>query len=235
MNRLKSALLWDIRLQFRYGFYYAALFVGVILVIVLKQFPLESMAVVLPMFVIGNMTLNTFYFMAGLVLLEKDDGVLEGLVVTPMRRSEYLWSKLISLMILTLLENVLIVTAVYGFGYNILLLIIGIILMGFFNILYGFIIVARYDSINSFLFPSVFWTMILSIPFLQYFGMIDTPLIYLHPIQASLVLIVGAFQPLELWELAYGLLYSIVWIGILFNFAHRAFYRFIILKQGVRA
>ncbi len=36
-------------------------------------------------FVLGNMTIGTFYFMAGLVLLEKGDGVLEGLIVTPLR------------------------------------------------------------------------------------------------------------------------------------------------------
>ena len=235
MKRLRSTLLWDIRLQFRYGFYYAAAFVTVIMVIIMSQFPKESLPVVLPVFVIGNMTLNTFYFMAGLVLLEKDDGVLEGLVVTPMRRSEYLWSKLVSLILLTLIENGVIVTAVYGFNYNLLLLALGVSLMGFFNALYGFIVVARYNSINSFLFPSIFWTMLLSIPFLQYFGLIETPLMYLHPIQASLTLIVGAFQPLALWELAYGVLYSLVWIGILFNIARRAFYRFIILKQGVKA
>jgi len=58
---------------------------------------------------------------------------------------------------------------------------------------------------------------------------------YLHPVQAMLTLLKGAFQTIELWEAIYGVFYSTLWIGILFTLAKRAFDRFIILKQGVRA
>ncbi|MCP4361307.1 MAG: ABC transporter permease [Chloroflexi bacterium] len=234
MTRLTSTMRWDARLQFRNGFYYASGFVAVISIIILRQLPDDSLSLLMPIFVMGNMSVNTYYFMAGIVLLEKDDGVLEGLVVTPLRRHEYLWSKLLTLAVLTVLENVIIVTAVIGFNYNAPLLCAGIVLMGFFNTLYGFIIVARYDSINSFLIPSVFWTMVLSVPILQYFGLINTPLMYIHPIMASLTLLRGGFNPISTWELIYGFLYSLLWIAATFQVAHRAFYRFIILKQGVR-
>ncbi len=235
MKRLLAAMRWDIRLQYRQGFYYAALFVAVIMIPILLQLPDDSLALLLPVIVMGNMSINTYYFMSGLVLLEKDDGVLEALIVSPLRQREYLWSKLLTLTILTLLENILIVLLVYGINFNWLYLIAGIILMAFFNSLYGFIIVARYESINSFILPSVLWTMFLSIPILDYFGIWTTPLIYLHPVKAMLTLLKGAFQPIELWQAAYGVLYSILWIGILFTLAQRAFDRFIILKQGVRA
>lgn len=235
MNRLATAVRWDMRLQFRHGFYYAAIFIAVISIIILSQFSEPFYTVAMPVFVMGNMTINTYFFVAGLVLLEKDDGILEGLVVTPLRRWEYLWSKLLSLMILTVLENGVIVTAVMGLNFNLLLLLAGIILLSFINTLYGFIMVARYDSINSFLFPSVFWTMLLSLPLLQYFGLVATPLMWLHPVQAPLILLVGAFQPVTTWEVLYGLVYGLVWVVILYQWAKRAFYRFIILKQGVSA
>jgi fluoroquinolone transport system permease protein len=115
------------------------------------------------------------------------------------------------------------------------LFIVGVLLLAFINTLYGFIIVARYDSINSFIFPSIFWTMALSLPLLHYFDIVSTPLIYLHPVMAPLTLLVGAFQPITLGEVGYGLLYSLVWIAILFKLAKGAFYRFIIMKQGVKA
>ncbi len=232
MKRLLAAMRWDIRLQFRQGFYYAALFVAVLMILILLQLPADSLPVILPIVVLGNMTVNTYYFMAGLVLLEKDDGVLEALIVSPLRQREYLWSKLLTLTILTLLENVLIVLLVYGFNFNWPYLLGGIILTAFFNCLYGFIIVARYDSINSFILPSVLWTMILSIPILDYLGIWTTPFMYLHPVQALLTLLKGAFQVIELWQAAYGVLYSILWIGILFSLAQRAFERFIILGEN---
>ena len=232
MTRLQTAVRWDMRLQLRNGFYYAAAFIAVIMILILLQFPRAELPTILPLFVLGNMTIGTFYFMAGLVLLEKGDGVLEGLIVTPLRQAEYLAAKLVSLTLLTLVENVTIVTAVFGFNYNIGLFIIGLGLMACFNILFGFIVVARYDSINRFLLPSVFITMLLTIPLLDYLGLWTSPLLYLHPVQAPLLLLKGAFQPIAAWQVAYGIGYAVLWVGLLFKFSQRIFYRFIILKHG---
>jgi fluoroquinolone transport system permease protein len=231
MTRLQTAVRWDMRLQFRNGFYYAAAFIAVIMTVVLWQFPKAELSTVLPVFVLGNMTIGTFYFMAGLVLLEKGEGVLEGLVVTPLRQWEYLAAKLASLTLLTIGENVLIVTAVFGVNYNLILLAVGIGLMACFNILFGFIAVARYDSINRFIMPSVLMTTALALPLVDYLGLWQSPLIYLHPVQAMLLLLKGAFQPIATWQVAYGVLYAVLWIGLLFKASQHIFYRFIILKQ----
>ncbi len=231
MIRLQTAVRWDMRLQLRNGFYYAAAFIAVIMIMILLQLPRAELPTILPLFVLGNMTINTFYFMAGLVLLEKGDGVLEGLVVTPLRQGEYLAAKLISLTLLTLVENGAIVTAVFGFRYNILMFIAGLGLMACFNILLGFIVVARYDSINRFLLPSVLVTMLLTIPLLDYLDLWTSPLIYLHPVQAPLLLLKGAFEPIMAWQAVYGVVYAVLWAGLMFNYSQRIFYRFIILKQ----
>ncbi len=232
MMRLKTAVRWDMRLQFRNGFYYAAAFITMIMIGFLFQFPQAELPTILPLFVLGNMTINTFYFIAGLVLLEKGDGVLEGLIVTPLRQSEYLTAKLVSLTLLTIVENIVIVTAVIGFNYNILLFVLGLGLMACFNILFGFITVARHKSINSFLLPSVLYTMPLTLPLLDYLGFWQSPLIYLHPVQAPLLLLAGAFRPIAVWQIGYGVAYAVLWIGLLFKFSQHIFYRFIILKQS---
>ncbi|WP_420643393.1 ABC transporter permease [Candidatus Leptofilum sp.] len=232
MTRLQTAVRWEMRLQFRQGFYYAAAFIAIIMTIVLWQFPRTELPTILPIFVLGNMTIGTFYFMAGLVLLEKGDGVLEGLIVSPLRQSEYLAAKVISLTLLTLVENVAIVTAVYGLNYNLLLLLLGLGLMAGFNVLFGFIAVARYDSINRFLMPSVLITMTLTLPLLDYLGLWSSPLLYLHPVQATLLLLKGAFQPIATWQIVYGVVYAALWIGLLFKVSQRIFYRFIILQQA---
>jgi fluoroquinolone transport system permease protein len=231
MTRLQTAMRWEMRLQFRNGFYYAAAFIAVIMTIILWQVPKTELPTVLPVFVLGNMTIGTFYFMAGLVLLEKGEGVLEGLVVTPLRQWEYLAAKLASLTLLTIGENVAIVTAVFGFDYNVILLVLGIGLTACFNILFGFIAVARYDSINRFIMPSILMTTALALPLVDYLGFWQSPLMYLHPVQALLLLLKGAFQPIAAWQMVYGVLYAVLWIGLLFKVSQHIFYRFIILKQ----
>jgi fluoroquinolone transport system permease protein len=102
MARLTSTMRWDVQLQIRNGFYYAAAFVAVVIIILLSQLrlPQLTLATLFPLFIFQNILINNFYFIAALVLLEKGEGTLEGLVVTPLRQSEYLASKLVNLALL---------------------------------------------------------------------------------------------------------------------------------------
>jgi fluoroquinolone transport system permease protein len=235
MKRLLATILLDIRMQFRQGFYFASAFVAVVFVILLKQIPDFNYALFWPAIILNNLTVNSFYFMSGLVLLEKGEGTLEAQIVTPLRKSEYLISKVVSLGLLSLIETIAIVVLISGVGFNWLALIAGVsFLIASFS-LYGFIVVARYDSISDFIFPSVLWTLLYSVPLLYYFDIWPTPLMFLHPIQATLVLIQAAFESVPPWQVMYGVLYSLLWLGIAYYFSQRAFYRFVIMKQGVRA
>jgi len=236
MTRLISTTQWDVRLQFRNGFYYASAFVAVVSIIFLAQFKFsqETLALLLPAIILQNVLINTFYFIAGLVLLEKGEGTLEAIVVSPLRRWEYLFSKVVTLTLLSILESLAITIFLYGFGLNLLFMIIGMGLLGIFFALAGFIAVARYDSINTFLLPSVLMTTALSIPLLDYFGIWQSKLMYLHPIQAPLLLMKAAFHPVMVWQIGYGVVYIILWIGLAYSWSQRAFYRFVILKEGVR-
>ena len=236
MTRLTSTMRWDVRLQIRNGFYYAAAFVALIIIILLSQFnvPASTLAMLFPLFIFQNILINNFYFIAGLVLLEKGEGTLEGLVVTPLRKSEYLVSKLVTLAMLSLLETAVVVLIVYGFNANLIWLAAGTILLSLIYGLAGFSFVVRYDSINTFILPSVPFTALFSLPLLHYLGVWSSPLMYLHPLQAPLLLLKGAFQPIAAWEVIYGVVYSAVTIALAYAWSQRAFYKFVILKEGVR-
>lgn len=234
MTRLLATMRWDVRLQFRYGFYYAGVFVTVVWVIILRQFPPATLNLVLPAFVLLGLNITTYYFIAGLVLFEKGEGTLEALVTTPLRVKEYLASKVVTLALLGLLENLLIVVLTYGLGFQPLLLVLG---MGFTAAIYtlvGFVLIARYDSINEYMMPSVLYVALLQLPVVDYFGLWPSVLFYLHPIQAPLLLLKAAFQPVEPWQVIYGLLYSLLWSGITYRWAARAFHRFVVRTEGVR-
>ncbi len=220
------------RLQYRNGFYYAALFVAVIWIVIMLQFPKEIMRFQLPVLILSNLLITTFYFVSGLVLLEKREGTLSAQVVTPLRPKEYLASKIISLSLLALAEAFALVIFGFGLDVDLVLLFGGLAFTATQFILFGFITVVRYDSINEYLFPSFLYTMLLVPPFLAYYDVFNHWLIYLHPLQAPLLLTKAAFLPVADWQLIYGLIGSHLWVILIFIWGKRAFRKFIIAAEG---
>lgn len=239
MKRLLATIRTDLRLQLRNGFYIAAAFVVVVLVILMRQLPEASRSLGLPMIIFGNLLINGFFFMAGLVLLEKGEGTLEAQVVTPLRTGEYLISKVTTLTLLSLLESALIVLLTVGLDINWLALLAGVALMTPLLALAGFLLVSRYDTLNEFMFPAVGVIAVLSLPLLPTFGLLEGVLndfwVYAMPLEPSWLLLQAVVAPVEPWQSIFGLLGGALWVAIAFMLAQRAFYRFVIMKQGARA
>ena len=234
MHRLAATIRLDFQLQMRNGFYYAVAFVLACWFVLLTILPAGiDWGYVLPAVVFGNLVMVNFYFVAGLVLLEKSEGTLEAQVVTPLADWEYLVSKTVTLAALSLVEQAVIVWSAHGGGFAPAPLAGGIVLAAILYTLTGFVVVARYRSINEYLFPSVLYTLALSLPMLYYFGLWDTWLLYLHPFTAPLVLLAAAFAPIPSWQWAYGLFYSAVWAGLLFLAGRRAFERYLVAREGI--
>ena len=241
MKRLVATIRCDVQIQFRNGFYYATAFVLVIWALLLHQLHSQSLDVttrlnltldwLLPAVVLNNLVITTFYFVGGLVLLEKSQGTLQAQVVTPLRTGEYLFSKVITLSALALIHNLIIVMLIEGLTWSIVPLITGITLASIIYVLVGFVAVARYDSVNEYLLPSMLYTGVLLMPLVYAAGW-ETWLLYLHPLQAPLVLMQAGFQSMEVWQFVYGLLYSALWIAIAYRFSQDAFQRFVIAGQG---
>lgn len=232
MKRLISTLRLDAILQFRNGFYYAAAFALVIFTLLVLNLPSLNWRFLLPPLILTNLMIGTFYFMSGLVLLEKGEGTLESLVVTPLGHREYLASKTITLSFLALLENTAIVFVAVGFEFEIFIYLSGCLATALIYSLSGFIAVARYDSINEFLFPSMLYVLFFSIPIVPYFGLWESPIFYLHPLQGPLILMKAGFGVVSGTEVILSLAASGFWILLSFHFAARSFYRFVIVREG---
>jgi fluoroquinolone transport system permease protein len=235
MKRVISALRWDVVLQFRNGFYFVGalfvlLWVGLLRQIIVGAPFVANLAA--PAFVMLNMLITTFYFVGGLVLLEKGEGVLDGLVVTPLRGWEYLASKAVSLTFPAIVESVLIVVLTIGAVFQPLPLLAGMALLGGLYVLLGFVAIARYDSINEYLLPSGVLVALLMLPLLDYVGLWRSALFYLHPVQPALVLLRAAFTPIASWEIAYGLVGAALWLALSYFWARRSFARFIVRAAG---
>ena len=232
MTRLRATLHRDLVIQWRNGFYAVSVFIVLVSGLLLRQLPRPWLDALLPAFLVSSLSFTTFYFMAALVLLEKDEHALDGLVVTPLRPAEYLAAKSGSLAALAVAESLLIVVLARGASPGLVWLVPGVALLGATFTLFGFVAIARYDSINTFLFPSVGFVSLLTLPLVGSVGLWDTPLFYLHPLQPALVLIRAAFTPTDAGMLTYGLGGALVWVVVSFAWARRMFHHFVVRRAG---
>jgi len=230
MRRFFAAVRNDVLLQFRGGFYVVGVLVAVLYVGLLSGIPSSwplDLPLLVPAALLINVMVTTFYFVAALVLLEKSEGTLPALAVSPLRPGEYLAAKVVSLAGLAIGENGAVVVFFYGIGFDPLWFGVGMSLLCALYTLLGVAVIARFDSINRFLIPSIFVVTLLLLPLLSLFGAVDSPVIYLHPVQPFATLIVAAFTPARAGELVYGVFASLVWLALAYAAGRRAYERLV--------
>ena len=235
--RLLNTLKNDILLQFRQGFYYATAFLLLVWLGTLSLLP-ANMSAVAPAVLLTNMVVTTFFFVGGLVLLEKGQRVLEGLIVSPLRPEEYLISKIASLGLIAVVESLIIVIGGLLLGFlvgpiNWFWLTLGLIVDAIVFTLLGFLMIVRYDSINEFMMPAALVIALFELPAIVYFGFPESILFYILPTQGPLLLLQQAFSPITTIQLIYALTYPTILIVIGFILSKRAYRKFVTRRVGL--
>ena len=110
------------------GFSAATAFVVVCSIALLHWLPADVAALFLPVVLLENILINTFYFVSALLLLERGEGTFAAQSVTPLRADEYLASKLVTLTALSLVESLAIATALTGLNWRLIVMSLGIAL-----------------------------------------------------------------------------------------------------------
>ena len=223
-----AMLRWNARLQFRYGFYAVYAVVTVLFGLGLSGLPTTVRTDTLVMVLFADPGFLGFYFIGALVLFEKNEGVLHALVASPLSADEYLAAKTLSLAFIATLGALVITLFVHGIAFHPVWFLLGLGLTAGLFVLVGFVAVARFDSLNAYFLTAIVYTVPLSLPLLDHFAVVESPLFYLIPTQASLVLIGAAFEARPVWELAYAIGYLAVGIAIAYGGARRAFERHIV-------
>ncbi|MAT97046.1 MAG: hypothetical protein CL608_07885 [Anaerolineaceae bacterium] len=241
MTRLLSTMKTDVVVQVRTQLYTIGIGAGVLVAIALSQLAdpdlLVSLVPTLMLLVVGG---STLLYVSAMIIFEKDEGTLRAMIVSPVRPSEYLWSKIITLTALATLEAVVMIGGAmlimwFSGGLslpNIPLLLLGIVAIGILYTLIGIVLVVRYSSITDYLLPMAGVAVILQLPFLYFLGWVEHWSFLLIPTSAPTVLMVGAYRPLAGWEWAYGVGYTAVLLVGLSIWAYRAFQTHIIEKVG---
>jgi fluoroquinolone transport system permease protein len=226
VSRLLATLRLDAAIQYRYGLYAASLFMvlawGVILGLLVDAAALPPRDVV-PAFMLCNLLVTTFYFMAAAVLFARSEGTLHAAAASPLRPAEFLLSKVATLSALALVESAAIVALLFGVRGDWGLLLAGALAAAALYALLGFVAVARYRAIGDFLMPSVLIVTVLLLPLLPHAALVDARWLLAHPLEPAMALMRAAYSPAGPAELAYGALGSALWLGVAAAWALRRY------------
>ena len=225
VNSLRSMLVWDARLQVRYGFYAVYAVLTVVYIVGLQALGPSFRTDAAILLIVTDPTVLGFYFIAAVVLFEKEEGVLDALVTSPLGDRGYLASKVITLSVLAVLASILVAILGHGAEPRLAVLVAGVALSAALFVLVGFVAVARYDSVNKYFISAVGWGTVLFLPLFGYVGFVETPVFYLLPAQPVLLVVEGGFRPLAGWQLVYAFGYLLVGNVVAFVWARRAFRR----------
>jgi fluoroquinolone transport system permease protein len=216
---MAALLRWDAVLQHRNGFYWATAFIVVTLGALLVAIPAPlraDRAAWVPALIAVNLQITTFFFMAGLLLLDRDQGTLGALAVTPLGPGSYLAARAITLTALAGVETVAIVWIAFGPGGSWLLVAAGTAALGVLYTSLGAVVASRYRSVNALLLPASVLVAALLLPLLPHFGLAPRTPFLIHPLEPALTLLRSGYAMAAPGDLLYGSVGSAAWAALAF-------------------
>ena len=227
---MKLMLKKEITLQWRQGFWLVYFVFTAIYVTVLLNIPEKNRMLVSLILILSDTTMLGIIFIGALVLLEKQQAVIQSLFVTPLEPSQYIWSKTISLSLIAVCMSMLVYLPVWHFtAYTLLLLACIAFTAGTF-VLLGLGLAARVDTINQYFGLIMGVSMLLILPVLPYLLLEQHPVFLFLPYVASLDLMLGARESLPLWRIFLDIILLVAWGYIAYKFALRRVTRYLVYK-----
>jgi len=212
--RLMAALAQDVRFQFRHGFYYVYAVLTILYIIVLRLLPDGLVHPALTVVLFTDICALGFFFIGAIVLLERGQNLTESLFVTPLRLHEYLLSKTLSFLFLSMLSTLLIMLGAWIGGQDLIWFILGVVLSAVIYTLFGLVFSARARHVNDYFVKALGLGAFLSLPLLAYLNLFQTPLFYIFPTQATLVLLDVLATDYLLSEKIVSVVSLLIWLTI---------------------
>ncbi len=223
MNKLMHALRWDLYLLLKYNIVTVAAFVTSLYLLVFYFLPSESIEPLLVLLILSDPTMLGFMFIGALVLFEKDANTLQALVVTPLLPAHYIVAKAAALTLLALVCSLVMAIAGYGWHFNVVCLMVGVIYGSLLFVLIGIAGVARCRTFNQYIIIMPFTLIPLTLPFYNLFVEKELLWLYVFPTQGVIILTKAAFGNVAGWKLLYGSIYPLPALVLAYRFAHSSF------------
>lgn len=223
MKRIKNALIADLKFERKQGFFIIYLIISFLYLLVLTQIPENVRHIAVPLVIFSDPSVLGLFFIGGMLLLEKEQGILQSIVVTPLKSIEYVISKVASLSIIAVLAGLLISRLTYSGSVNYIYLLMGILLTSFFFTQIGILIACRSRTINEFFLRMVPWMLALMAPAFLLIPFWDAAVLNLFPIVACLRLVYGAYHFNSIGMIAFQMIYMALLNGGLLIYTTKQF------------
>jgi fluoroquinolone transport system permease protein len=185
------------RFQFQYGFYFIYAVFCVLYAFLLFILPESWRENTASIMIYSDPAAMGLFFMGAIVLLEKSERVLNAIAVSPVKVSEYVAAKVISLMLISVIISLIL--AIAAKLTNITVVMLATALTSVVFTLLGIIAATRINSLNRYVLVTVPIEVVCFIPPLVY---LFTPKGYMRwfPLNGSIALIAGRSQniPIDL-------------------------------------
>lgn len=230
--RFMSALVFDIKFQWRHGFYIAYAFVCACYWTLLYFIPDKHLEKIVTVLTFSDPSTLGLILAGGILLLERDQGIHDPLFVTPIRTREYLLAKATSLSVLSLTAAWVIHITSSGVPESPFLFSIGIVLTSSLMTFLSIGVVVRYRTINGFILMSQVYALPLILPLLGFFDVWDLKLYTILPTEGTLLLLQSAFFSLSNGEILYAISILICWNYALYMWAKFSYKKYVLRNIG---
>lgn len=227
--RLKLLIKSDFKLQVKYGIILALFVMTAVWIGMLWFFPTSTMNFVIPIAFITDFAVTGFMLFAAMIFFEKGQGTIHAVVTTPVKVSEYIKSKVITLG--TTISAVGVVLTIFvslqkGLSANYFMAIISSILSVMFFILMSCIISIRFKSFTDMILPMGGVFTVLFIPLLNYVNSSSLDFldyfIFIFPTNSMVRIIDTIFYGGNYITIIH-VFYILIWNYVLYKYAIKVF------------
>jgi fluoroquinolone transport system permease protein len=222
MSAFTTLVRWDVHLQGRSGFYWVSTIVVIVIGSLLLALPVPARtpaSIWVPALVLINLVITTFFFVSALVLIERDEGSVFALAVSPTHPAAYLGARATTLTTLAAVETVALVVVAFDAPASWALFLSGAVTAGVIYTSIGAAMVTRYTTINEFLLPATVVVIGLLVPLLAHLRLTaDLPMLW-HPLEPSLILLRASYDAESAGQVIVGALGSLAWAIAAFGWA----------------
>ena len=224
---MRRLLKYDIKLQWRQGFWLIYSIITFIYLVILFNIPAGNRLFASILFILSDTSVLGHMFVGALILLEKQQNVMQTLFVTPLSLSKYLISKTLSLTLLALTMSIILYVFPNGIDAYFLILLIIMAANSFIFTLIGTGISVRVSSLNQFVMFIVLASIIIAIPTVP-FILFDQPWwLLFFPLNAAFDLLFIKFEMASIIRITFDIASLLAWIGIAYIFARSQFQKYL--------
>ena len=229
-SRLLAALRRDVLLQWRQGFWLAYAFLCLAYVALLQLLGPQLRGVATMLVVFSDPSVLGFFFIGGLMLLERGEGTLAAAFSTPLRIDEWIAAKLGSLTLLAVVASLAITLPLHDVQLRPLWFLAAVIPTSTCFVLVGIVAGTRFETVNRYLLGGGALTLPLALPMLAPLGVLDSPMFALLPSGAGLELLGYGLglAPVQLGSAVRALVVMGVWNFCMWRWARAWMRRYVL-------